>query len=157
MVTKSRIEWTSSTWNPITGCTPVSPGCEHCYAERMAKRLKAMGVHKYRNGFKPTVHPKVIEEPFSWRKPRLVFVNSMSDMFHQKIPPRYVHRIFEVMAACPQHIFQILTKRSKPLARMSRNLPWRDNIWMYSTVTFGIGFILLLIDKLLSSFIFIFI
>lgn len=134
MVTKSKIEWTDSTWNPVTGCNAVSAGCEHCYAERMARRLQAMGVQKYRNGFKVTIHPHLLEEPLKWKKPRIVFVNSMSDLFHKDIPFEFLDQIFQVMAASPMHIFQALTKRSKELKRKADRLVWLDNIWMGVTV-----------------------
>ena len=134
MLNKSSIEWTHSTWNPVTGCSKVSAGCEHCYAERMARRLKAMGVSKYRNGFEVTLHPDVLEEPLRRKKPQIIFVNSMSDLFHEKIPLGYVTEIFEVMRQCPQHIFQVLTKRSKRLARLQSKLDWPDNVWMGVTV-----------------------
>jgi len=130
----SRIEWTHTTWNPVTGCDAVSPGCDHCYAERMAKRLQAMGVAKYRNGFKVTLHPDVLAAPESWKRPRIVFVNSMSDLFHKDIPLEYVQRVFGVMERCPRHIFQVLTKRSKQLVRIADRLPWPDNVWMGVTV-----------------------
>lgn len=134
MPQKSLIEWTNSTWNPITGCDAISPGCEHCYAERMAKRLKAMGVHKYRNGFKVTLHPDVLEDPYKWKKPQVIFVNSMSDLFHDQVPLEFVRKIFDVMEQCPQHIFQILTKRSKRLKRTAPKLDWPENVWMGVTV-----------------------
>lgn len=129
-----KIEWTNCTWNAITGCDAVSAGCEHCYAERMARRLKAMGVHKYRNGFKVTIHPNVLEEPLKWNKPRIVFVNSMSDLFHRDIPFEFLEKVFQVMAASPRHIFQALTKRSKDLKRLADRLVWMENIWMGVTV-----------------------
>jgi protein gp37 len=134
MAKRSNIEYTFSTWNPITGCTPVSAGCQHCYAERMANRLHAMGVPKYQNGFQVTTHENVLETPLKWRKPRVVFVNSMSDMFHEDVPFDYVRRIFDVMQRADQHIFQILTKRSRALKRLSARLPWPDNVWMGVTV-----------------------
>ncbi len=134
MPTHSRIEWTGSTWNPVTGCDKVSAGCEHCYAERMAKRLQAMGVHKYRRGFKVTLHPHVLEEPLKWTKPRIIFVNSMSDLFHDEIPFEFVEQVFDVMRRAPQHVFQILTKRSKKLVRVHKKLHWPENVWMGVTV-----------------------
>lgn len=134
MVTKTKIEWTGSTWNPITGCNKVSSGCDHCYAERMAKRLKAMGVEKYKNGFDVTLHPDVLEAPLYWKKPQVIFVNSMSDICHQKVPISFVKRIFKVMQQADQHIFQLLTKRSKRLVKLSQQLPWPENIWMGVTV-----------------------
>lgn len=134
MPQKSAIEWTGSTWNPVTGCDKVSPGCENCYADRMAKRLQAMGVHKYRNGFKPTIHPEVLEDPIKWTKPQIIFVNSMSDLFHDDIPFEFLQRIFDVMNYCEHHTFQILTKRSKKLKRIHHKLNWTENIWMGVTV-----------------------
>jgi protein gp37 len=130
MATQSNIEWTEMTWNPVTGCSKVSQGCKHCYAERMAKRLHAMGTPRYRNGFSVTLHPDLIDLPQKWKKPRKVFVNSMSDLFHEDIPLEFIQGVFEVMASCPQHTFQILTKRSERLVAVSPMLPWRENIWM---------------------------
>lgn len=126
----SRIEWTETTWNPITGCTKVSPGCKFCYAERMARRLKAMGQPRYRDGFAVTLQPQALEEPYSWKKPRFVFVNSMSDLFHEKVPITYIRQVFKVMNDCPEHQFQILTKRSERLSKVSDKLEWSPNIWM---------------------------
>lgn len=130
----SRIEWTSSTWNPITGCNRVSAGCDHCYAERMARRLQGMGVPKYKNGFEVTLHPQALEAPLRWKKPQVVFVNSMSDICHEKVPFEYVERIFDVMGRAEQHVFQILTKRSRRLLDMSSRLRWPGNVWMGVTV-----------------------
>lgn len=134
MATRSRIEWTFRTWNPVTGCNAVSNGCKHCYAERMARRLQAMGVEKYRHGFKVTPHPGVLEDPLKWKKPQVIFVNSMSDMFHQDIPFDYVRRVFEVIEKAEQHVFQMLTKRSKRLVKLAPKLPWPENLWMGVTV-----------------------
>ena len=134
MAAKSRIEWTGSTWNPVTGCDRVSAGCKNCYADRMAKRLQAMGVEKYRNGFDVTLHPDVLEEPLKWKKPRMIFVNSMSDLFHKEIPFEYIAQIFSVMNRAEHHIFQILTKRPKRLVQLSKKLNWTENIWMGVTV-----------------------
>jgi len=130
MLNQSSIEWTHSTWNPVTGCSKVSVGCDHCYAARMARRLQAMGVPKYRNGFEVTLHPEVLGEPLRRKKPQIIFVNSMSDLFHEKIPLNYVRRVFDVMRACPQHVFQVLTKRSKRLVRLQDKLDWPENVWM---------------------------
>lgn len=130
MATVSNIEWTEMTWNPVTGCSKVSAGCKHCYAETMAKRLKAMGVYRYRNGFKVTLQPDLIDAPLRWRQPRIVFVNSMSDLFHEDVPLEYIQRVFETMDRCPQHTFQILTKRSERLRAVSSKLPWPANVWM---------------------------
>src|SRR5881227_492851 len=109
MAMKSPIEWTESTWNPLTGCTKISPGCKHCYAERMARRLKAMGQANYANGFKLTLHEDMLDQPLSWRKPRTVFVNSMSDLFHRDVPAEFIQRVFAVMRRASQHRFQVLT------------------------------------------------
>src|SRR5690242_4442999 len=105
----STIEWTQLTWNPVTGCSKVSQGCKHCYAERMAHRLNAMGVARYANGFEVTLHPDLIDVPLRWRDPRLIFVNSMSDLFHERVPLPFIRRVFDTMTRCPQHTFQILT------------------------------------------------
>jgi len=130
MATKSTIEWTEMTWNPVTGCTKVSEGCRHCYAERMALRLRAMGNHRYANGFEVVLHHDLVELPKTLRQPRLIFVNSMSDLFHDHVPAEFIRRVFETMAACPQHTFQVLTKRSRRLAEMAGELPWPTNVWM---------------------------
>ena len=130
MVSKSHIEWTDSTWNPVTGCDKVSPGCKHCYAERMAKRLHAMGQHRYRNNFKLTLHEDLIEAPLSWKKPRVIFVNSMSDLFHENVPFNFIEKVFATMLKANQHVFQVLTKRSERLLEVAKDLPWTDNIWM---------------------------
>lgn len=127
---KSAIEWTESTWNPVTGCTKISPGCKHCYAERMAKRLQAMGQSNYINGFQVALHDHAVELPLSWRKSRTIFVNSMSDLFHDAIPAKFVFRIFEVMCRADWHQYQILTKRSERLLELDRQLAWRPHIWM---------------------------
>ena len=130
MGSKSSIEWTEYTWNPVTGCTKISPGCLNCYAERMAKRLQAMGQPNYREGFKVAMHENVLTAPFGWRRPSMVFVNSMSDLFHKEVPVFFIQKAFEVMRSLPQHQFQILTKRAERLAELSRLLPWTENIWM---------------------------
>ncbi len=130
MATKSHIEWTEMTWNPVTGCTKISQGCKFCYAERMAKRLKAMGVKRYANGFKVTLQPDLLDAPMKWKESRIVFVNSMSDLFHEKVPLEYIKKVFETMVKCPQHTFQILTKRSERLLESAHELPWTENIWM---------------------------
>lgn len=134
MAQKSDIEWTEATWNPVTGCTKISPGCAHCYAERLAKRLKAMGVIRYRNGFDVTLQPDVLSLPLKWRRPRLIFVNSMSDLFHERVPPAYVEQVFEVMRQAHWHIFQILTKRTKRLGELAKHLVWPPNVWMGASV-----------------------
>ncbi|HKZ85817.1 MAG TPA: phage Gp37/Gp68 family protein [Anaerolineae bacterium] len=130
MATISNIEWTEMTWNPVTGCTKVSQGCKNCYAERMTKRLTAMGSDRYRNGFRVTLHPDSLDEPRKWKKGRVVFVNSMSDLFHDDIPLSYIQRVFSTMRDCPHHTFQVLTKRSERLAELASNLPWPGNVWM---------------------------
>jgi protein gp37 len=124
------IEWTQSTWNPVTGCTKVSAGCKYCYAERMAERLHAMGQANYRNGFRLTLQPHMLELPLRWKKPQSIFVNSMSDLFHDEVPLEYIQRVFDVMRRASWHSFQVLTKRSERLARLSADLPWPPNIWM---------------------------
>jgi protein gp37 len=127
---KSHIEWTEATWNPVTGCSKVSAGCKNCYAERMAKRLKAMGSARYENGFAVTLHEDLLDAPKQWKSPRIIFVNSMSDLFHDDVPLDFIRRAFETMSACPQHTFQILTKRSGRLAEIAREMEWAPNIWM---------------------------
>lgn len=130
MATKSNIEWTESTWNPLTGCTKVSPGCKNCYAERMANRLKAMGQPNYVNGFNLTIHPHTIELPLKWKKPQMIFVNSMSDLFHESVPEDFIHQIFDVMHKASWHTFQILTKRSLRLLELDNKISWPMNVWM---------------------------
>ena len=130
MSTRSNIEWTEMTWNPVTGCTKISQGCKHCYAERMTKRLTAMGSDRYRNGFRVTLHPDALDVPRKWRQARVVFVNSMSDLFHDDIPFAYIQRVFATMRDCPHHTFQVLTKRSERLAEVAPLLPWPANVWM---------------------------
>lgn len=128
---KSPIEWTDATWNPVTGCTKISPGCKYCYAERLALRLKAMGQLNYQNGFKLTLQPHMLERPLRWREPRRIFVNSMSDLFHEDVPRHYVVSVFATMRAAHWHQFQVLTKRSWRLAEFDRERPvWASNIWM---------------------------
>jgi protein gp37 len=126
----SAIEWTESTWNPITGCSKISPGCKHCYAERMARRLQAMGVPQYANGFKVTLQEKTLEAPLGWLKPQVIFVNSMSDLFHEEVPLDYIQRMFDVMSRAHWHTFQILTKRAERLEVLSPELSWPANVWM---------------------------
>lgn len=124
------IEWTQMTWNPSTGCTKVSAGCKHCYAEVMAKRLQAMGLDKYRDGFKVRMHPDQLQLPYTWKTPKRVFVNSMSDLFHEDIPLSFIQQVFAVMNDNPRHVFQVLTKRSARLAAVHQEVRWTDNIWM---------------------------
>lgn len=133
-MSKSKIEWTESTWNPTTGCTKISLGCQNCYAFSMAIRLKAMGIEKYANGFDVTLHPDVLSEPELWKKPRTVFVNSMSDLFHEDIPDRFILETFKVMNRYPIHTFQVLTKRAERLAVLSDKIKWTKNIWMGVTI-----------------------
>ena len=130
MAQNSKIEWTDTTWNPVTGCTKVSPGCKHCYADRMARRLKAMGQNRYRNGFDLTLQNDLVELPLSWKKPRFVFVNSMSDLFHPDVPVAYIQRVFLVMEKASWHNFQLLTKRSERLLELAHLLPWPENVWI---------------------------
>ena len=130
MASTSSIEWTEMTWNPVTGCVKVSQGCKHCYAERMATRLHAMGAARYADVFKPTLHEDLIDLPRRWKKPRLIFVNSMSDLFQEAVPDSFIRRIFATMKDCPQHTFQILTKRSERLREIGATLPWPSNVWM---------------------------
>jgi protein gp37 len=129
-VAKSSIEWTDATWNPVTGCTKISPGCKHCYAERMAKRLKAMGQKNYANGFELTLQPHMLELPLKWRQPSQVFVNSMSDLFHEDVPVGYIKKVFDVMRRAHWHQYQMLTKRSERLRELAPQLPWEPQIWM---------------------------
>lgn len=130
MGTKSTIEWTEATWNPVTGCTKVSPGCKNCYAERMSNRLQAMGQRNYANGFTLTLHPQALTLPERWRSPKTIFVNSMSDLFHRDVPPEYISQVFDVMNRVDQHVYQVLTKRSDRLALLSPSLEWSPHIWM---------------------------
>ena len=130
MAIASKIEWTGVTWNPVTGCTKISHGCNHCYAERMTKRLQAMGVAKYQQGFKVTLHPAILEQPDRWKKPRLVFVNSMSDLFHEDVPTDFILSVFDVMNRTPRHTFQVLTKRPDRISRLNDRIKWTPNIWL---------------------------
>ena len=132
----TKIEWTESTWNPITGCTKISSGCKFCYAEVMSRRLKAMELEKYKNGFELTMHPDVLNEPYTWKKGRMIFVNSMSDLFHKDLPISYIQQIFKVIKENPQHVFQVLTKRADLLRYYDSEgwLEWPHNLWMGVTV-----------------------
>jgi len=132
----TKIEWTESTWNPVTGCTKITAGCKFCYAEVMARRLKAMGQEKYKNGFELTLHPETLQEPYSWKKPKMIFVNSMSDLFHKDVPVVFIQKIFKVIKENPQHVFQILTKRADVLRYYDSEglLEWPHNLWMGVTV-----------------------
>lgn len=134
MANSSSIEWTEVTWNPLTGCTKVSPGCKHCYAERMAKRLHGMGHPSYASGFKLTLHERLLEAPLQWKRPRTIFVNSMSDLFHKEVPLEFIRRVFDTMERASQHQFQVLTKRPERVAELSSLLPWPSNVWMGTSV-----------------------
>lgn len=127
---RSSIEWTDATWNPVTGCTKVSPGCKHCYAERMAERLKAMGQKNYANGFELTLQPHMLELPMKWRRPLRIFVNSMSDLFHENVPISYIKGVFDIMLRADWHQYQVLTKRSERLRKLAPHLRWGPQIWM---------------------------
>ncbi len=127
---QSNIEWTEMTWNPTTGCSKVSAGCKFCYAEVMSKRLQGMGIEKYKDGFKVRIHPNSLNIPYTWKTSKLVFVNSMSDLFHEDIPLYFIQQVFEVMNNNPQHVFQVLTKRAERLLEVHKELKWTQNIWM---------------------------
>jgi len=126
---QSAIEWTDATWNPITGCTKISAGCNHCYAERLVLRLQAMGNRRYENGFRLTLHPDQLTLPLRWREPRRIFVNRMSDLFHEAVPDDFIRRGFEVMVEARWRVFQILTKRARRLMELASRLPWPSNVW----------------------------
>jgi protein gp37 len=130
MATNSHIEWTDATWNPVTGCSKISPGCKHCYAERLALRLQAMGQKNYRNGFEVTLQPQMLELPLRWKSSRQIFVNSMSDLFHEDVPLSYIKEVFSVMRRAHWHQYQVLTKRSERLLELSPRLEWGPQIWM---------------------------
>ncbi len=130
MATNSPIEWTDATWNPVTGCTKISPGCRNCYAERLANRLQAMGQANYRNGFKVTLQPQMLELPLKWKAPKRIFVNSMSDLFHEQVPLQYIHEVFDIMRRAHWHQYQVLTKRSERLMEVSDKLRWEPQVWM---------------------------
>ena len=130
MANNSPIEWTDATWNPVTGCTKISPGCKHCYAERLSIRLQAMGQANYRNGFELTLQPQMLERPLHWKHPRRIFVNSMSDLFHVDVPPAYIQQVFDVMHRANWHQYQVLTKRSERLLELNAILQWQPQIWM---------------------------
>lgn len=127
---QSSIEWTEMTWNPVTGCTKISAGCKYCYAEVMAKRLQAMGIEKYINAFKLTLHEDALNMPYTWKKQKIVFVNSMSDLFHEDVPLDFIKKVFKVMNENPQHTFQVLTKRADRLLSIHQEFNWTHNIWM---------------------------
>ena len=129
-MSKSSIEWTEMTWNPTTGCNKISAGCKYCYAEVMTRRLEAMGIDKYKDGFKVRTHEDSLQTPYSWKRPKIVFVNSMSDLFHPKVPLDFIKKVFFVMNDTPQHTYQVLTKRADRLFELHEQLTWTDNIWM---------------------------
>lgn len=137
MNAKTKIEWTQTTWNPVTGCSKISLGCKNCYAERMAHRLKAMGIDLYSKDFEVVMHPECLDKPLRLKKSRMIFVNSMSDLFHEKVSDNFIFQAFEVMRKANWHVFQVLTKRSKRLKEMSKKMSWADNIWMGVTVESG--------------------
>lgn len=127
---RTTIEWTNATWNPITGCSKISPGCKHCYAERLAKRLMEMGNARYRQGFRLTLHQDLLDLPLRWRRPRMIFVCSMSDLFHEQVPIGFIRSVFATMERAPWHIYQVLTKRAKRLAEVTRSLSLPPNVWV---------------------------
>jgi protein gp37 len=133
-MSKSKIEWTESTWNPVTGCNKISEGCDNCYAERMAKRLKAMGQRNYINGFEVACHPHMLDVPLKWKKSNMIFVNSMGDVFHEEVPLDFIKQVFGVMNIADQHFYQVLTKRAKRLLELSEMIKWDSHIWMGVTV-----------------------
>ncbi len=130
MATNSHIEWTDATWNPVTGCTKISPGCKHCYAERLSHRLQLMGQANYRNGFKLTLQPQMLDLPLRWKTPKRIFVNSMSDLFHKDVPTDYIKRVFDAMKGAHWHQYQVLTKRSERVLELSDELEWSPQVWM---------------------------
>jgi protein gp37 len=134
MAGRSAIEWTEATWNPVTGCSKVSPGCAHCYAETFAERWRGIPGHPYEHGFDLRLRPQRLDVPLRWRAPRVIFVNSMSDLFHEDIPFEFVERVFDTMVRADHHIFQILTKRHERLAQLAPDLPWPENVWMGVTI-----------------------
>jgi protein gp37 len=137
MAIKSKIEWTENTWNPVTGCTKISNGCKNCYAYTLAKRLKLMGNLKYSNGFNIALHDYCLDDPLNWKKPSIIFVNSMSDLFHEDVPMEFIKKVFDTMNKASWHTFQILTKRVERLAAVANQLNWSPNIWQGVTVESG--------------------
>ncbi len=129
MAQKTAIEWTDSSWNPVTGCSRVSPGCDNCYAAALAKRLQAMGNLRYSNGFQVTLHHDLVDLPLRWKKPKLIFVNSMSDLYHPHVPQSFIRQVFDTMEQADWHTFQILTKRPQRMAALAPRLPWPSNVW----------------------------
>jgi protein gp37 len=134
MADRSAIEWTEATWNPVTGCSKVSPGCAHCYAETFAERWRGVPDHPYEQGFELRLWPNRLDVPLRWKRPRRIFVNSMSDLFHEDIPVAYIEEVFDVMVRADHHVFQVLTKRHERLAELSERLPWPPNVWMGVTI-----------------------
>lgn len=134
MADRSAIEWTEATWNPVTGCSKVSPGCAHCYAESFAERWRGIPGHPYEQGFDLRLWPNRLDQPLRWTRPRMIFVNSMSDLFHEDIPDDFIHEVFDVMEQANHHTFQVLTKRHERLTELAGNLPWPDNVWMGVTI-----------------------
>jgi len=134
MAYNSKIEWTRASWNPVTGCTPVSTGCDHCYARRMALRLKAAGMAKYAHGFDVVTHERELETPIKWKKPRVIFTCSMGDLFHEKVPFKFIEQVFDVMKKTDRHVYQVLTKRPERALELASNLPWPENVWLGTTV-----------------------
>ncbi len=130
MADRSTIEWTEATWNPVTGCTKVSPGCAHCYAETFAERFRGVPGHPYERGFDLQLRPERLDQPLTWKRPRMIFVNSMSDLFHEEVPEDYIRAVFQVMERASWHTFQVLTKRHERLAELAPLLPWPQNVWM---------------------------
>jgi protein gp37 len=130
MADKSAIEWTEATWNPVTGCDQVSPGCAHCYAKTFAERWRGVPGHPYEQGFDLRIWPERLDQPLKWKRPRTIFVNSMSDLFHERIPDEFIVRVFDVMEQANQHIFQVLTKRPERMLEIANELPWPANVWM---------------------------
>ena len=134
MSEQSSIEWTDSTWNPVTGCNKISPGCKNCYAARLAPRLKAMGNPRYANGFEVTLHHDLVDLPTKWKKPRKIFVNSMSDLFHDEVTLEFIQEVFSTIVTGDHHTFQVLTKRPERALELSGQLPWPSNLWMGTSV-----------------------
>src|SRR5947208_3173236 len=130
MSLSSAIEWTEATWNPVTGCTQISPGCAHCYAKTFAERFRGVPGHPYEMGFDVTLRPERLTQPLEWKKPKLVFVNSMSDLFHEEVPDAFIRQVFDVMASASKHTFQLLTKRPERLVELAPNLPFPENLWV---------------------------
>ena len=134
MSSRSTIEWTEFTWNPVTGCTKISQGCKNCYAQRMSKRLQAMGLEKYKDGFSVAVHEATLDKPLELHKPHLIFVNSMSDLFHKSVPSNFIEAVFDVMNSASQHTFQVLTKRPNRVLHLNERLNWAPNIWLGTSI-----------------------